>query len=120
MTSNRSGRGKSRRNAAAPVQGKPQKKTVQSKKEQGQSQGGAGKGQLRIGIGNGNGNFDGNIKDTDRNKMEKGRGARRSSGDGQGKERGAQRSSGDVREQHALNRNRVRAERTDLPVQKKR
>lgn len=118
MTSNRSGRGKSRRNAAAPVQGKPQKKTVQSKKEQGQSQGGAGKGQLRIGIGNGNGNFDGNIKDTDRNKMEKGRGARRSSGDGQGKERGAQRSSGDVREQHALNRNRVRAERTDLPVQK--
>lgn len=106
MTSNRSGRGKSRRNAAAPVQGKPQKNNVQPKRErdQEQSRGGNGKGQLRIGSGIENGNVDGKIKDMDRNSMEKGNGIRRSSGDGQGR--------------HTSNRNRVRAECTDLPVQK--
>ncbi|MEC0179941.1 23S rRNA (uracil(1939)-C(5))-methyltransferase RlmD [Paenibacillus peoriae] len=106
MMSNRSGRGKSRRNAAVPVQGKPQKKTVlmNGERGQGQSQGGVGKEQLRIGVGNGNGNFNGTIKDTDRNRMEKGKGARRTSGDGQGR--------------HTSNRNCSSAERADLPVQK--
>lgn len=104
MTSNRSGRGKSRQNATAPAQGKPQKKNVQPKREreQEQSRGGNGKGQLQIEIGNGN--LDGNMKVADRKRMEKGGGDRRSSGDGQGR--------------HTSHRNRFSAECTDLPVQK--
>ncbi|MBE0339106.1 23S rRNA (uracil(1939)-C(5))-methyltransferase RlmD [Paenibacillus sp. 23TSA30-6] len=95
MTTNRSGRGKSRRNAAAPIQGKPQKKTVPMNSERGQ-------GQLRAG--SGNGSASGSAQERERKTSEKGRGSRRSSGGG--------------RSQDASNRNRVSAERTDLPVQK--
>ncbi|MFK4436682.1 23S rRNA (uracil(1939)-C(5))-methyltransferase RlmD [Paenibacillus sp. RC21] len=91
MTTNRSGRGKSRRNAAAPIQGKPEKKTVPMNSERGQ-------GQLRAGSGNGS------AQERERKTSEKARGSRRSSGGG--------------RSQDASNRNRVSAECTDLPVQK--
>ncbi|MBE0344190.1 TRAM domain-containing protein, partial [Paenibacillus sp. 28ISP30-2] len=94
-TNNRSGRGKSRRNAAAPIQGKPQKKTVPMNSERGQ-------GQLRAGTGNGSAS--GSAQERERKTSERGRGSRRSSGGG--------------RSQDASNRNRVSAERTDLPVQK--
>ncbi|MGW8957335.1 23S rRNA (uracil(1939)-C(5))-methyltransferase RlmD [Paenibacillus sp. NPDC055715] len=94
MTTNRSGRGKSRRNAAAPIQGKPQKKTVPMNSERGQGQG----QQLRVGSGNGS------AQEREWKGSEKGRGSRRSSGGG--------------RSQDASNRNRVSVERTDLPVQK--
>ncbi|ALP36063.1 RNA methyltransferase [Paenibacillus sp. IHB B 3084] len=95
MTTNRSGRGKSRRNAAASIQGKPQKKTVPMNSERGQ-------GQLRAGTGNGSAS--GSAQERERKTSERGRGSRRSSGGG--------------RSQDASNRNRVSAERTDLPVQK--
>lgn len=91
MTTNRSGRGKSRRNAATPIQGKPQKKTVPMNSERGQ-------GQLRAGSGNGI------AQERERKTSEKGRGSRRPSSGG--------------RSQDSSNRNRVSAERTDLPVQK--
>ncbi|MFK4304633.1 23S rRNA (uracil1939-C5)-methyltransferase [Paenibacillus sp. RC254] len=93
MTSNRSGRGKSRRNEAAPNQGKPQKKTMSMNSERGQ-----GQGQLRAGTGNGS------EQERERKTLEKGRGSHRASRGG--------------RSQDASNRNRVSAERTDLPVQK--
>ncbi|KJD44702.1 23S rRNA (uracil(1939)-C(5))-methyltransferase RlmD [Paenibacillus terrae] len=95
MTSNHSGRGKSRRNAAAPIQGKPQKKTVPMNSERGQ-------GQLRAGTGNGSAS--GSEQERERKTSEKGRGSHRASRGG--------------RSQDASNRNRVSAERTDLPVQK--
>jgi 23S rRNA (uracil1939-C5)-methyltransferase len=93
MTSNRSGRGKSRRNAAAPIQGKPQKKTMQVKNEREQR-------QLRAETGN----VSGNAQERRRDQSEKACGSSRSSGSG--------------RSQDASNRNRSSAERTDLPVQK--
>ncbi|WP_025684539.1 23S rRNA (uracil(1939)-C(5))-methyltransferase RlmD [Paenibacillus maysiensis] len=95
MTTNRSGRGKSRRNAAAPIQGKPQKKTVSMNSERGE-------GQLQAGTGNGSAS--GSAQERERKTSEKGRGSRRSSGGGWS--------------QDTSNRNRVSAERTELPVQK--
>ncbi|MGG1640408.1 23S rRNA (uracil(1939)-C(5))-methyltransferase RlmD [Paenibacillus sp. NRS-1782] len=98
MTSSRSGRGKSRRNEAAPNQGKPQKKTMPMNSERGQ-------GQLRAGTGNGNRSVSGSAQERERKTSEKGRGSHRASRGG--------------RSQDASNRNRVSAEqRTDLPVQK--
>ncbi|MGQ3480695.1 23S rRNA (uracil(1939)-C(5))-methyltransferase RlmD [Paenibacillus sp. TY11] len=106
MTNNRSGRGKSRRNAttATPVQGKQHKKTMQAKREREpeQSRVGTGKGQLQVEIKNENKN--GNVKDVDRKRRENGRDSRRSSNGG--------------RSQDASNRNRSSIERADLPVQK--
>ncbi|MET3210469.1 UNVERIFIED_CONTAM: 23S rRNA (uracil1939-C5)-methyltransferase [Paenibacillus sp. PvR008] len=98
MTTNRSGRGKSRRNAATPIQGKPQKKTVPMNSERGQGQG----QQLRAG--SENGSVNGSAQERERKGSEKGRGSRRPSSGG--------------RSQDSSNRNRVSAERTDLPVQK--
>ncbi|MCC3382266.1 23S rRNA (uracil(1939)-C(5))-methyltransferase RlmD [Paenibacillus farraposensis] len=102
MTNNRSGRGKSRRDAVAPVQGKPQKKNMQPKreKEQAEFRGGTAKESLRIG----HGNLDGNMRGVNRKRIDNEREVHHSSGDRQGR--------------HASNRNRSRTDRSDLPVQK--
>ncbi|KOS01398.1 23S rRNA (uracil(1939)-C(5))-methyltransferase RlmD [Paenibacillus polymyxa] len=104
MTNNRSGRGKSRRNAATatPVQGKQHKKTMKATRESEpeQSQVRAGNGLLQAEIKHKNGN----VNEVARKKRENGQDTRRSSRGG--------------RSQEASNRIRSSAERTDLPVQK--
>ncbi|WP_258296051.1 23S rRNA (uracil(1939)-C(5))-methyltransferase RlmD [Paenibacillus peoriae] len=104
MTNNRSGRGKSRRNAATatPVQGNQHKKTMKATRESepGQSQVRAGNGLLQAEIKHKNGN----VNEVARKKRENGQDSRRSSRGG--------------RSQEASNRIRSSAERTDLPVQK--
>ncbi|WP_025721209.1 23S rRNA (uracil(1939)-C(5))-methyltransferase RlmD [Paenibacillus polymyxa] len=104
MTNNRSGRGKSRRNAATatPVQGNQHKKTMKATREREpeQSQVRAGNGLLQAEIKHKNGN----VNEVTRKKRENGRDTRRSSNGG--------------RSQDASNRIRSSAERTDLPVQK--
>ncbi|QYK65717.1 23S rRNA (uracil(1939)-C(5))-methyltransferase RlmD [Paenibacillus sp. S02] len=104
MTNNRSGRGKSRQNAATatPVQGNQHKKTMKATREREpeQSQVRAGNGLLQAEIKHKNGN----VNEVTRKKRENGRDTRRSSNGG--------------RSQDASNRIRSSAERTDLPVQK--
>ncbi|MGV6937771.1 23S rRNA (uracil(1939)-C(5))-methyltransferase RlmD [Paenibacillus sp. CMM36] len=108
MTNNRSGRGKSRRNAATatPVQGKQYKKTMKATRESEpeQSQVRAENGLLQAEIKHKNGNVNENMNDSDRKKRKNGRDTRRSSNGG--------------RSQEASNRNRSSVERSDLPVQK--
>ncbi|MCP3796818.1 23S rRNA (uracil(1939)-C(5))-methyltransferase RlmD [Paenibacillus sp. CH40] len=104
MTNNRSGRGKSRRNAATatPVQGNQHKKTMKATREREpeQSQVRAGNGLLQAEIKHKNGN----MNEVAQKKRENGRDTRRSSNGG--------------RSQEASNRNRSSVERSDLPVQK--
>ncbi|MEK3948777.1 23S rRNA (uracil(1939)-C(5))-methyltransferase RlmD [Paenibacillus sp. FSL H7-0703] len=108
MTNNRSGRGKSRRNAttATPVQENQHKKTMKATREREpeQSQVRAGNGLLQAEIKHKNGNVNENMNDSDRKKRKNGRDTRRSSNGG--------------RSQDASNRNRSSVERSDLPVQK--
>ncbi|WP_418027100.1 23S rRNA (uracil(1939)-C(5))-methyltransferase RlmD [Paenibacillus sp. JJ1722] len=104
MTNNRSGRGKSRRNAATatPVQGNQHKKTMKATREREpeQSRVRAGNGLLQAEIKHKNGN----MNEVAQKKRENGRNIRRSSNGG--------------RSQEASNRNRSSVERSDLPVQK--
>ncbi|KAF6626367.1 23S rRNA (uracil(1939)-C(5))-methyltransferase RlmD [Paenibacillus sp. EKM208P] len=108
MTNNRSGRGKSRRNAATvtPVQGNQHKKTMKATRESEPEQSGvrAGNGLLQAEIKHKNGNVNENMNDSDRKKRKNGRDTRRSSNGG--------------RSHDASNRNRSSVERADLPVQK--
>lgn len=104
MTNNRSGRGKSRRNAATatPVQGNQHIKTMKATREREpeQSRVRAGNGLLQAEIKHKNVN----VNEVARKKRENGQDSRRSSRGG--------------RSQEASNRIRSSAERTDLPVQK--
>ncbi|MGG4204258.1 23S rRNA (uracil(1939)-C(5))-methyltransferase RlmD [Paenibacillus jamilae] len=104
MTNNRSGRGKSRRNAATatPVQGNQHQKTIKATREREpeQSRVRAGNGLLQAEIKHKNGN----VNEVARKKRENGRDTRRSSNGG--------------RSHDASNRNRSSVERSDLPVQK--
>ncbi|OMF27946.1 23S rRNA (uracil(1939)-C(5))-methyltransferase RlmD [Paenibacillus peoriae] len=104
MTNNRSGRGKSRRNAATatPVQGNQHKKTMKATREREpeQSRVRAGNGLLQAEIKHKNGN----MNEVAQKKRENGRDTRRSSNGG--------------RSQDASKRIRSSVERTDLPVQK--
>ncbi|MEK4460373.1 MULTISPECIES: 23S rRNA (uracil(1939)-C(5))-methyltransferase RlmD [Paenibacillus] len=108
MTNNRSGRGKSRRNAATatPVQGNQDKKTMKATRESEpeQSRVRAGNGLLQAEIKHKNGNVNENMNDSNRKKRKNGQDSRRSSRGG--------------RSQEASNHIRSSAERTDLPVQK--
>ncbi|MMZ58571.1 23S rRNA (uracil-C(5))-methyltransferase RlmCD [compost metagenome] len=108
MTNNRSGRGKSRRNAAAatPVQGNQHQNTMKATRESEpeQSQVRAGNGLLQAEIKHKNGNVNENVNDSDRKKRKNGRDTRR--------------SSNGRRSHDASNRNRSSVERSDLPVQK--
>lgn len=108
MTNNRSGRGKSRRNAATatPVQGNQHQNTMKATRESEpeQSQVRAGNGLLQAEIKHKNGNVNENVNDSDRKKRKNGRDTRR--------------SSNGRRSHDASNRNRSSVERSDLPVQK--
>ncbi|WP_342425670.1 23S rRNA (uracil(1939)-C(5))-methyltransferase RlmD [Paenibacillus sp. FSL L8-0502] len=108
MTNNRSGRGKSRRNAATatPVQGNQHQNTMKATRESEpeQSQVRAGNGLLQAEIKHKNGNVNENVNDSDRKKRKNGRDTRH--------------SSNGRRSHDASNRNRSSVERSDLPVQK--